>query len=242
MPFPLAHPAAVLPLRPLCPRRLNFPALVIGSLVPDTGYPFEAHHVAEFSHRFVAGAFGYDLPLGYLIWLGFYGGRRLAIGLLPYRYRKALWPMCRPPESFTWMIAVSLLIGTWTHLSLDSITHGDGWMVEHLSVLRHAVPWAGKHWLPVYEVLYNGCTWFGSGWLALCYLDWQEHTFGPSGFGVPAIRWACAILFATATLALAEACRGGHGGLGLSWAAMLTLLLISAFVAATALGYENTPA
>ena len=40
MPFPLAHPAAVLPFRRYCSRWLNFPALVIGSLVPDLGYLF----------------------------------------------------------------------------------------------------------------------------------------------------------------------------------------------------------
>jgi len=32
MPFPLAHPAAVLPLKRFCPQRLSFSALVIGAL------------------------------------------------------------------------------------------------------------------------------------------------------------------------------------------------------------------
>jgi hypothetical protein len=49
MPYPLAHPAAVLPLRRLCPRRLSFPALVVGSLCPDVGYPLG---VSRFSHSF----------------------------------------------------------------------------------------------------------------------------------------------------------------------------------------------
>jgi hypothetical protein len=38
MPFPLAHPAAVLPLRRYCPKYLSFPVLIVGSLVPDVGY------------------------------------------------------------------------------------------------------------------------------------------------------------------------------------------------------------
>jgi hypothetical protein len=39
MPFPLAHPVAVLPFRRYCPRFFSLPALVAGSLVPDYGHP-----------------------------------------------------------------------------------------------------------------------------------------------------------------------------------------------------------
>src|SRR5437762_2617545 len=51
MPFPLAHPAAVLPLRRYCPRFLSFPALVIGSIAPDFGYCFGDLNVEDLSHR-----------------------------------------------------------------------------------------------------------------------------------------------------------------------------------------------
>jgi len=59
MPFPVAHPAAVLPLRRYCPRYLSFPALVVGSLSPDLGYLFGHLHADWFSHRFWAGSFGF---------------------------------------------------------------------------------------------------------------------------------------------------------------------------------------
>jgi hypothetical protein len=59
MPFPVAHLAAVLPLRRYCPRYLSFPALVVGSLSPDLGYLFGHLHTDWFSHRFWAGSFGF---------------------------------------------------------------------------------------------------------------------------------------------------------------------------------------
>lgn len=67
MPFPVAHPAAVSPLRRYCPRYLCFPALVAGSLAPDVGYVFGHRHVDWFSHRFWAGSFGFCLPAGLLL-------------------------------------------------------------------------------------------------------------------------------------------------------------------------------
>jgi hypothetical protein len=72
MPFALAHPAAVLPLRRYCPRQLDFPALLVGSLAPDLGYAFLPLHVYGFSHQFWAGSFGFCLPAGLVLVLIFY--------------------------------------------------------------------------------------------------------------------------------------------------------------------------
>ena len=67
MPFPTAHPAAVLPLRRYCPRLFNFPALIIGSLVPDLGYPLARFYrqFGDTSHTFY-GSFVFCLPAGLL--------------------------------------------------------------------------------------------------------------------------------------------------------------------------------
>ena len=95
MPFPLAHPAAVLPLRRFCPRYLSFPALVAGSLSPDFGYVFGSLHVDEFSHRLWAGSFGFCLPVGLLsVWV-FYLVRAPLVGVLPGRYRQLFGPLCQ---------------------------------------------------------------------------------------------------------------------------------------------------
>ena len=66
MPFTLAHPAAVLPLRRFCPRFLNFPALVVGSVGPDAGYAFGWLGADQVSHRFL-GSFVFCLPVGLVL-------------------------------------------------------------------------------------------------------------------------------------------------------------------------------
>lgn len=135
MPHPLAHPAAVLPLRRYCPRWLSFPALVVGSLSPDAGYFFGGHQVQEFSHQF-PGSFGFCLPVGLLMMGALYYVRPLAVGFLPEAWRRVWLPSCQRPLGSVSRVAVSLLIGIWIHQFLDSITHKDGWMAEHLECLE----------------------------------------------------------------------------------------------------------
>ena len=43
MPWTFAHPAAILPLRSLCPRWLSFPALILGAMAPDISYYVGMH-------------------------------------------------------------------------------------------------------------------------------------------------------------------------------------------------------
>lgn len=126
MPFPLAHPAAILPLRRFCPRRFNFPALVIGSLCPDVGYCFGTLHLDKFSHRFLAGSFGFCLPVGLaMLWL-FYRFRRDVVQRFSPRFRRIFEPPCLCPAGPFLIIVVSLIVGAWTHDLLDSLTHRHG--------------------------------------------------------------------------------------------------------------------
>src|SRR6266478_4359327 len=115
MPFPLAHPAAVLPLRRYCPRFFSFPALVLGSITPDLGYFFGKSSVDEFSHRLL-GSVVFCLPIG-LILLGlFYMLRSAVVGILPVRYQRVFQPLCQRPPGSLFVNVLSLLLGAWTHL------------------------------------------------------------------------------------------------------------------------------
>lgn len=99
MPFPIAHPAAVMPLRRYCPRWLSLPALIIGSVSPDAGYLFGEKGAGGFSHGFL-GSFGFCLPAGLLMVALFYSLRAPLAGILPAPYQRALLPLCkRPPGS-----------------------------------------------------------------------------------------------------------------------------------------------
>ncbi len=109
MPFPLAHPAAILPLRRYCPRYLSFPALIIGSLSPDVGYFFGHFRLGEFSHRLLPGSFGFCLPVGLVLVLVFYIARLPVVGILLSSDRRAFLPLCQRPAGSPFLIVSPIL-------------------------------------------------------------------------------------------------------------------------------------
>lgn len=129
MPFPLAHPAAVLPLRRWCPRWFSLPALVIGSIAPDTGYFLGRWGVADLAHKF-SGSLLYSLPVGLILLGMLYGSAFVLRHRLPARWRRLLPRLSLPPVGSPVGIAVSLLVGAWTHLAWDELTHKEGWLVH----------------------------------------------------------------------------------------------------------------
>ncbi len=133
MPFPLAHPAAVLPFRRS--KLLNFPALVIGAIVPDVGYCFVKYDLEGFTHS-IRGCFEFSLPVGLLLLLIYYAVCEPLVNLLPAPHRQALRPACRPPRQPWFAAPLSLLIGAVTHVIWDSFTHETGWCVERSSFLQ----------------------------------------------------------------------------------------------------------
>jgi hypothetical protein len=230
MPFPLAHPAAVLPLRRYCPRRLSFPALVIGSLSPDLGYCFGN---GSFSHSFFPGSFAFCLPMGLLILIVLYSIRLPVVGLLPARLKQAFLPLCQRPVAAPFPIVLSLLIGGWTHLFLDSITHENGWLVEHLSLLQNSLPLLWKISFKGYDLLYASFTLFGVAWLAVCYWRWLEMAADSPKSTKPWVMRSCAFLLAILILCAATAARGEHRLLGAWDLGIISILLVAVFLVGT---------
>jgi hypothetical protein len=237
MPFPLAHPAAVLPLKRYCPRRLSFPALIIGSLSPDIGYCFGN---GNFAHSLFPGSFAFCLPVGLLMLAGFYTLRLPVVAILPTRLRQAFLPPCQKPAGSLFLIVFSLLIGAWTHLLLDSMAHEDGWLVERLPFLRVPLMW--KSGIKAYDVLYAGCTFFGVAWLAVRYWRWLEFAVGLPTFTEPWVRRAFSSLFALSILCAVAASRGERRLIGDFLLAVITLLLLIIFLLGTARPFITLPA
>jgi hypothetical protein len=136
VPFTLAHPAAVLPLRGL--RFLRMAPLIVGAVVPDLPYylPDDVARYVPWTHDF-AHSFTVDLALGYALLASLVVLRRPLTALLSVRARalclRALHPLRRPIE---WAFAApAILLGVWTHLLWDSFTHKDGWMVHRVEAL-----------------------------------------------------------------------------------------------------------
>jgi hypothetical protein len=141
MPFTLAHPAAVVPLRKLS--FLHTVPLIIGSLVPDLPYylPERLGHMLGETHN-LTGLLTICLPLGLGILLGILSLRDPLTTLLSARAR---WVCVQALERFTShtrreLVAIlSILTGAWTHLAWDSFTHQDGWMVARVAALSAPV-------------------------------------------------------------------------------------------------------
>src|SRR6516162_2952568 len=127
MPFPLAHPAAVLPLRRWCPKYLDFVALVIGSLIPDLASSVD--DLEYFSHTLL-GSFVLCLPFGLLtLWI-FRKIRDPLVSTLPSLHRDVALSF-RPWRTAPLVqIALSLLVGVWLHDLWDMFTHDHSWLVR----------------------------------------------------------------------------------------------------------------
>jgi hypothetical protein len=145
VPFTLAHPAAILPLRGL--RYLRTAPLIIGAMAPDLPYflPSNLEHLMPETHEFAA-SYSTDLALGYLMLLVIFLLRRPLTALLSPRSR---WLCLNALASFrtqwsAWVFAVpAILVGVWSHLLWDSFTHTDGWVVRRVSALSAPVTFAG---------------------------------------------------------------------------------------------------
>jgi hypothetical protein len=116
MPYPFAHPAAVLPLvRPM--GRLGVTsALVIGSMIPDAWYLVPGLERAD-SHS-AAGLLWFCLPGGLIAYLAYHYLRTSSLPAKPWH-----------------AVVISLLVGALTHLGWDGIAHSVSWNGIH--VLQH---------------------------------------------------------------------------------------------------------
>jgi hypothetical protein len=185
MPFTLAHPAAVLPLRRFCPRFFDFPALIIGSLSPDVGYCFGKLNIEKFSHG-LAGSIEFCLPVGVVMLGFFYGFRYPMVEILPARYRDFFLPVCRHPIGSPLKVIVSLLVGIWIHLFFDSFTHKHGWLVENLPVLQTPIFSFRYHTFRIFNLLWYVCSWAGIAWL---YFEWERWRNIAAGISRPVTSW-----------------------------------------------------
>jgi hypothetical protein len=145
VPFTLAHPAAILPLRGM--RYLRTAPLIIGAMAPDLPYflPTNLEHRMPETHEFAA-SYTNDLALGYLMLLVIFVLRRPLTALLSPRSRWLCLNALAPfrTERSAWVFAAfAILVGVWSHLLWDSATHSDGWVVRRVAALSAPVTLGG---------------------------------------------------------------------------------------------------
>lgn len=153
------------------------PALVIGCFAPDFAYFLFIPH-GLFAHS-LEGMFLIDLPVSLAVLWSFYAYVKQPLSmLLPKGIRMRLnsrdgdfsfWPPARLA-----LIAVSILIGTATHILWDSFTHTFYWPYQHWSFLSKVmhVPVAGN--MQMYKVLQYASTLFGLVFVAIWIWSWYR--------------------------------------------------------------------
>lgn len=191
MPFTLAHPAAILPLRRRWPA-LSLSALVIGSLVPDLPYYLPLPEMRMTTHS-LTGSVLFALPVGLALWLLWQVLKRPLCLVLPQPHRGALLPLAEydyPREHRTFLaVGAALLLGTWTHLVWDAFTHRLSWGPLLLPFLRWQVlSVAGKSY-QLCECLQWLCSAVGVLILGLAYRGWLRRTV-PSARAAEPERYA----------------------------------------------------
>jgi len=138
MPFTFAHPAAVLPLRRRF-KSLKTVPLIVGSVAPDLPYyvPVRFNHLMWDTHTFL-GVFWLDLPIGMAVLLFGFVFRRPLTGLLSPRARalclQSVQHFRDQPLHWVWA-PFAIIVGAWTHLLWDSVTHDNGWVVRRVAAL-----------------------------------------------------------------------------------------------------------
>jgi hypothetical protein len=145
MPFPLAHPAAIFPLRRFCPKYLDLPSLIIGSLTPDLAASIDDWEY--FSHTFV-GLFVFCLPVGLFTFRLLYSLRTPLVSSFPNPHRDLLLPLCAGPKNRLLTIIISLVLAGAIHIAWDLFTHDHSWVVMHVAFFSRVV--AGvrmNHWV-----------------------------------------------------------------------------------------------
>lgn len=222
MPFTLAHPAAVLPLRRWS--RLNFSALVIGSMTPDFGYYLLQPELRLETHS-LAGSIETCLPVGLLLTLVYEWLKEPLCRTLPQPHRTALLPLaqrCQDPTlSILLITSISVLLGIWSHLLWDAFTHRSYWGPQHLPLLRWKMfGAAGKNFLV------SDC------------LQWLSSAFGLVVLGRAYARWLKSQATTAPQAALRER-RRWHWLLALAGVATLAALPFAAATTSGIAGYEG---
>jgi hypothetical protein len=135
VPFTLAHPAAVLPIRGL---GLPMTALVVGSMAPDVPRIAGRTGAYQWTHS-AWGVVTVDVALGALVlllWFHFY--RRPLVDLCPERWRSRLAPTATLTRR-AWMLSLpALAVGAATHVVWDAFTHEGAWGVRRLGFLQES--------------------------------------------------------------------------------------------------------
>lgn len=173
MPWTFAHPAAILPLRRLCPRWLSLPALILGAMAPDMSYYVGMHGKWRAFCHTPEGVLTACLPVCLLLLALLLRFAMPLTVLLAEPHRGLVRTQLQPPPHPAWralaVAVLSVLIGAATHLVWDSFTHQGRWGAELLPELEEPLLEAMDREFHVTHLLQHLSTAVGVAALAVVY-------------------------------------------------------------------------
>lgn len=158
MPFTFSHPAVVFPLRWIFRKGTSLTGLVLGSVVPDFEKFIKMAPGNTFSHTW-HGIFWFNLPLAIVLSFVFHLYVRDPLTEnLPEFLRKRLYAY----KSVNWKekfkrgygtVILSIIIGAFSHIAWDDLTHKKGKIVKVINFLDRKVQLTETFSLPFYTLL-----------------------------------------------------------------------------------------
>ena len=253
MPFTLAHPAVVLPLRRRWPSATL--ALVIGSIAPDLPFfmPSRIMHALPVTHS-LQGTLTVAPLLGLVL--------LIVLVLLQPALLKPLWgkhrvllrqelsPFRRSLRPWAWALP-ALCLGSLSHYVLDAATHSEGAIVKLLPLLDAPLPPVLGYSLTACLLLQYVVSLFGMAflvWWYRCELKLAEP-IGEEAYSLEHAVWLGCILLGASLLAVRAALRTQAyqpepGGLLYAWlthfVADFFLLYVAWGLCATFFGASNS--
>jgi uncharacterized protein DUF4184 len=228
LPFTLAHPAAVLPLRS---RYVSTAALVIGSISPDFEYFLRARLISTYSHTLPGLLF--CIAAGLVVFVTVTTGLRLGlIALLPTNIRTRI---STSPLHKSWFVVMgSVLAGAVTHDVWDSFTHRNGWAASRLGL---AATIGG---IPAYSLLQHLSTLIGVAVVTLVFVRWlRRTTVGPDPYRhFGDIRLAFAIGLIVATIGVGVVTLAWTESIGTTVVRMIDAVIVVTLAFAAAAQYR----
>ncbi len=174
LPYPIAHPAAIIPLRGILGRYGVVSALVIGCMAPDIRL-LAPDIDRTYSHS-LYGVLWLCLPISFAAYLVYHLIlKRPLFDLLPHAMAARSGHLLRGPllPCASWTaVLFSLAVGALTHLGWDAFTHEDGLVVASVPLLRGVLGEIYGYRLSVFQMLQHASTLLGTLFVAWWCANW----------------------------------------------------------------------
>lgn len=244
MPFTLAHPSIVLPLRS---KYFNLSGLILGAMAPDLIYFVLFSPSSNLGHT-LWGSVLFNLPMCFLL------------NYLFYKYMQELFIFTLPKfisERYVYMtknknllygkndilkFTYSCLVGMATHVFWDAFTHSSGFFVVNIDFLRSSIGLFGMS-IPVYKILQHGSTMVG--FFVIFIYVYMNRDIGKKSYNLRVNKKKICFIIVAVTVMIMMIAMGiflkvnGHVGIGRMVVTFINSVFLSYLIVGIAYYYKR---